>query len=253
MFVDELPTKKIGFLSPRHIIENQAYEFYHLAPKGVMLCMVSCGLDEFTVDDVERVFKPLDKYLDMLMQRDVSVIAQIGIPLPCVLGTKAHDALLKHIRDYTGVQATSQLHNAMDGMVHLKMKNILVVNKWTDQMNNNLKEFLAREGIKVCGVYNKSLTPAQFSVMSTNDSAALAYELASKGFKDHPEADGMMIGGGNWMSQPVSEQLEKEFGKPVVCNVNGMVWSFLNRVGMWKPIPNHGKLLGSGPSTRKYS
>ena len=244
-FQEDVATKKIGFLSPRHVIENQAYEFYHLAPRGVMLVMVSCGLDEFTLDDVDRVFKPLDKYLDMLMQRDVCCVAQIGIPLPCVLGTEKHDALLKHMADYTGVPATSQLHNAMDGLKHLKLKNILVVNKWTDLMNENLKKFLKREGIDVCGYYNKSLTPAQFSKMAAKDSAQLAYDLACQAFKDHPEADGMMIGGGNWMSQPVSEQLEQEFGKPVVCNVNGMVYSFLKRVGMWKPIPGHGRLLGS--------
>ena len=63
MFIDEIPSKKIGYLAPRHVIDNGPYEFYRLAPPGVMLVMVSCGLNEFTLEDVERVFKSLEHYL----------------------------------------------------------------------------------------------------------------------------------------------------------------------------------------------
>ena len=245
MFADELPTAKVGCLMPRHVNDNQPYEFYRLVPPGVMLVMVSCGLNEFTVKDVERVFKPLDKLLDMLMDRQCSIISQTGVPLPCVIGTAAHDALLERISKYTGVPATSQLLNVIASLKHLKLKNVLVVNKWTDKMNETLEEFLDRDGISTAGVYNKSLTPAEFSKIAAKDSAQLAYDLGRKGFDEHPEADGMFIGGGNWMSQPVCDQLERETGKPVICNISGMVWSLLHQLGKWQPIPGHGKLLSS--------
>ena len=93
MFIDELPSRKIGYLGPRHVIENQPYEFYRLAPPGVILVMVSCGLDQFTADDVERVTKPIDKLLDMLMERDCEIYNQVGVPLPLLVGLEAHDAL----------------------------------------------------------------------------------------------------------------------------------------------------------------
>ncbi len=243
MFIDEFPSKKIGYLAPRHVSDNGPYEFYRLAPPGVMLVMVSCGLDEFTLEDVERVFKPLDRLLDLLMERDVDIYSQTGIPLPCLLGIEAHDALLKHIADHTGRQTTSQLHNVMAALKHLGLKNVIVANKWTDQMNENLQAFLDREGISVAGVYNKSLTPSEFSKIKAKDSAQLAYDLGIRGLKEHPEADGLFIGGGNWMSQPVVEQIERETGKPAVCNVGGMVWAMLHHLGMWRPIPGHGRLL----------
>lgn len=242
-FTDEFPKKKIGYLSPRHVSDNGPYEFYRMAPPGVMLVMVNCGLDEFTLEDVERVFKPLDRMLDMVMQRDPDIISQTGIPLPCVLGTERHDALIKHIADYTKKPATSQLHNVMEALKHLGLKNVVVVNKWTQEMNDNLAEFLDREGISIAGVYNKSLTPAQFSKIKAKDSAQMAYDLGIRGMKEHPEADGLFIGGGNWMSQPVVEQIERETGKPAICNIGGMLWSLLHRLGMWRPMPGHGRLL----------
>ena len=176
MFIDELPKKKIGNLSLRHVTDNGPYEFYRLAPPGVMLVMVSLGLDEFTLEDVERVFKPLDRQLDMLVERDVDIISQTGVPLPCVIGLQAHDALLAHIEDYTGRPATSQLNNVIEALQHLGLKKVIVANKWTDKMNATLEEFLDRAGISCVGVYNKSLTPKEFSEIKTKDSAQLAYE-----------------------------------------------------------------------------
>jgi maleate cis-trans isomerase len=243
MFTDALPKKKIGYLSPRHVIHNHPYEFYHMAPRGVMLVMVSCGLDEFTAADVERVTKPLDKMLDRLVECEVDIISQTGVPLPLLIGMEAHDALIEHIADHTKLPASSQLLNVIAGVKHLGLKNVLLVNKWTDAMNETLEAFLDREGVSVAGVYNKSLTPAQFSKMSASDSAQLAYDLSVQAYKEHPEADGLYIGGGNWMSQPVCDQLELETGKPTVCNLGCMMWNMLHRLDMWQPIPGHGKLL----------
>ena len=48
MFKDSLPDKKIGYLSLRTYIENQAYELYRLAPPGIMLVLMPCGLRDHT-------------------------------------------------------------------------------------------------------------------------------------------------------------------------------------------------------------
>lgn len=243
MFVDELPKKKIGYLSPRTAVENQAYEFYRLAPPGIMLVIVASGLEKFTAGDVKRITKTLNQRLDMLVERQVDIIAQTGVPLPLLVGIEAHDALIKHIADYTGIPATTQLENVIAAMKHLKLKNVLVANKWTDGMNAMLEAFLDREGISVAGVYNKSLAPKVFTKIPTKDSAKLAYDLGKKAFKEHPEADALYIGGGNWLSQPVCEQLEAEIGKPVIGNLGSFVWTMLHRLRMWRPLPGHGLLL----------
>ncbi len=66
MFEDYVPQRKIGTLCPLAVIDNHAYEFYQLGPRGVMLVMVPLGLQQFTAQDVERVFEPIDERLDML-------------------------------------------------------------------------------------------------------------------------------------------------------------------------------------------
>jgi maleate cis-trans isomerase len=242
---DDFPERKIGCLSPRTIIDNHAYEFYRMAPPGVMLVMVACGLEEFSLAEVDRVFKPLEHLLDLMNERGVDVICQSGIPLPCLIGPEAHDKLLARIEKHAKKPATSDLHAVIAALKHVGARKVVIANKWSDEMNATLVKFLERAGMTVPGVSNKSLSPREFSVLSAKNSAQLAYDLGEAALKAHPEADALFVGGGNWLSQPVCERLEKAFGKPVICNIGAEVWSHLNRFGMFKPAPGRGRLFAS--------
>src|SRR5438034_10061788 len=83
MFERYLPKHKVGVLLPLSIIDNAAYEFYRLAPPGVMQVMIPIGLAEFSANDVERaLLAPLAANLDKLMERGVRLVVQSGTPLP---------------------------------------------------------------------------------------------------------------------------------------------------------------------------
>ena len=94
MFENDVPKHKIGMLQPLALIDNTPYEFYRLAPPRVMLVMIPIGLAEFSKGDVERVFAPLDSYLDQLMDRGIDMVVQNGVPLPILIGIEAHDRMI---------------------------------------------------------------------------------------------------------------------------------------------------------------
>ena len=243
MFEHAIPTYKIGTLLPLGIIDNAAYEFYRLAPPGVMQVMIPIGLAEFSAKDVERVFAPLDKYLDQLTDRGVNIVVQSGTPLPILIGVSAHDRMIAHMAEYTGLPATSTVLAVCRGARDIGIKNIALVDKWTDAMNATLGEFLAREGIAVAGLATKDLPPAEFQKISSGDHIALAYELGRKAFRDHPECDGIYIGGGTWIAEPVCDALEKEFGKPAISNQSAIIRECLKQLNAWQPIVGHSRLL----------
>lgn len=245
MFEDDLPKQKIGVLSPLPVIDNGAYEFYRLVKDRVMLVLIPVGLSEFTCKDVERVFAPIDSHLDKLMERRVDIVVQSGVPLPALIGVAAHDRLIAHMADYTRRPATSSILGVVEAAKHLGVARIALANKWSDAMNQTLGEFFARKNIAVAGVASKVLAPSQFQKMSGEDNIQLAYELGRQALRDLPEADGLYIGGGAWLSQPVAEALEAEFGRPVITNVSAMIRNVLTRLDCWNAIPGHGRLLGS--------
>src|SRR5712672_3366473 len=178
------PTLKIGCLQPGAVIDNAPFEFYRLAPRGVMLVMVGVGLKEFSSQDVERVFAPLDRYLNQLMERGVDLVIQNGVPLPILIGTEAHDRMVAHMASYTRLPATSTVLSVVQAAADLGIRKVVPVNKWTEEMNRALAAFCARAGVSVIGTSTKPASPADFHRFEAGDHMRLAYELGRRGFLD---------------------------------------------------------------------
>jgi maleate cis-trans isomerase len=208
-----------------------------------MLVMIPVDLHTFSKEDVERVFAPLDSYVDQLMERGVDLIMQSGVPLPLLIGVEAHDRLLDRIARRSGKPATSSVRGVVAATKRLGLRRVVVANKWSEPMNRVLGEFFARGGTEIVGVASEVLLPSEFQKIGTGDHMELAYQLGRSAFERHPEADGLYIGGGSWLSEPVCQALEGEFGKPCVSNMSAMVWDTLTLLGAWKPIPGQGRLL----------
>src|SRR5438105_366100 len=151
MFEQFLPKLKIGALKPLSVIDLSAYEFYRLAPPGVLLVMIGVGLGKFSKQDVERVFAPIDGYVDQLMERGVDLIMQSGVPLPLLIGVEAHDRLIDRIETRSGKPATSSVLGVVAAAKRLGLRRIVVANKWSRAMNQKLGEFFARGGTTIAG------------------------------------------------------------------------------------------------------
>lgn len=245
MFENALPKYKIGCLQPGAIIDNHAYEFYRLAPPGFMLVMVGVGLTEFSRGDVERVFAPLERYLDQLMGRGIDLVIQNGVPLPILIGMEAHDRLVERMASHTGLPATSTVLSVVRAAVDLGIRKVAVANKWTPEMNNSLAAFFAREGVTMVGSATQSMTPAEFHGIETEKHMELAYELGRRAFLDHPDCDAVYIGGGSWIAEPVAARLETEFDRPVLCNQSAVIRNVFKMLGAWSPIAGHSRVLAA--------
>ncbi len=241
----EDPKFAIGSLQPLNVIDVSVYELYHLFPQNYLLVMIPLGLGEFSRHEMDRIFAPLESYMDSLMERGIDAIMQNGVPLPLVMGVEAHDRLLDKMQTYTGKPAATTVDAVARACRHMGLKKVACVNKWSDAMNHTLAEFLGREGVSVCGSATKEIAPADFQKLAANDHSRLAYELGKRAFLENPDCDAVYIGGGSWLVTNVADQLEEEFGKPVITNQPSMVWSVMHKLNDWRPIQGHGMLLAT--------
>jgi maleate cis-trans isomerase len=240
-----IPKRVFGMLAPLAKIEYEAMVFYRMAPPDVMSIYIPIGLQEFTVKDVNRVFEPLDGLIDQLLERDVDLILQGGVPLPLVTGVKAHDKLLDHIAKRSGLPVSSSVTAVTAAAKHLGLKKIVTCNKWSAEMNKVLVEFFARDGVTVIGSASEPMAPVNFLKMDTRAGLELAYELGRRAILEHPDCDGLYCGGGAWLIQPAMEALEKEFGIPCISNQDSQLWHELTLTDYWKPRPGFSRLLAS--------
>ena len=87
------------------------------------------------------------------------------------------------------------------------------------------------------------LAPVDFHKIKSADHMHLAYELGKKAFLENPDCDAVYIGGGSWIAEPVAVQLEREFGKPVICNQAAVIRTALQMLNAWSPQAGHSRLL----------
>ncbi len=238
-----LPIRKIGCLVPFSLIDNGPYEFYRIAPERVMRVMIPMGLGEFSTNDVERVFQPLEELSVQLRQRGAHIIVQMGVPLDLMLGRVALRQVLLRIEAAAGVPAVAEVHCVVVAAKALGIRKIAVANKWNEAMNERLAEFFADGGITQTGTRAQSMVPAEFMSISSDEGLSLAYGLGRAALEAYPEADGLFIGGGAWLTLPVITALEQEFGKPVITNQTAVVWDACRRVDYWQPKSGYGKLI----------
>ncbi len=243
MFDEFLPKKKIGLLSPLSIVAEEAYQYYRLVPEGIMFVLLPLGLREYSRKDVERVFIPLEEHAALLVEEGADVIGQCGVPLPIIMGMEYHDNLLDRIAKVAKLPVTSTILGVVAAVKSLGIQNVAVANKWNTDMNSTLSKFFEREGISVAGVSSRPMAARASVTLKTNGKLALAYELGRAALTNYPDADGLYIGGGSWLTLPIIEPLEKEFGKPVVTNAIATVWNTCHLVNHWKPIQGYGRLL----------
>ena len=238
-----LPTSRIGYLSPLAVIDNAAYEWYRLAPARMMAVFIAVGVTEFSGTEMDRVFAPLDSLLDQLMARHVDLVLQAGTPLAVLMGMDSHDRMMAHIAARTGKPATSTTLAVTRAAAHLGMKKIALVNKWSASMNRTLADFYARAGVEVVGAATNEMPPSDFVRIRADDHQQMAYALGKKAIADNPACDGIYLGGGTWISEPVATRLERETGKLVICNQTAQIWDILHLLGQWRAMPGHNRLL----------
>src|SRR5438094_5155917 len=68
-----------------------------------------------------------------------------------------------------------------------------------------------------------------------------AYELGRRA--DRPDAEAVIMPGGNWPAVSVVERLERELGKPVLANNAVSLWAGLRLLKCVERIPGYGVLL----------
>lgn len=240
---DYIPSHKIGHLAPLAVIDSYPYEFYRLAPSGVLLVSIGVGLEVFSAEDVERVYEPLERLTGELMARDVGVVVQGGVPLPLLIGPAALEQVLERIRAASGVPALATVHCVVETARALGLRNVAAANKWSDAMNASLAGFFGQAGIGLAGASARALAPAEFVRMGARDSADLAYELGRAALDANPAADGLYIGGSAWFSLPAALRLEAEKGVPVIDNKMAVLREACLVLGCWKTRSGLGAVM----------
>jgi maleate cis-trans isomerase len=242
------PWYQLGYIIPHLYCDMDAYQFYRVAPDGMMLITTGLDLREYSLASVEDQLPALWKAFDLLASKKCDRIALSGVPVASALGRERMREILAEAERRTGIPCDTDLEAHISTLRHLGASRIALATRWPEAVNAALTRYLADAGIEAiaCRSLPRSLQENKYS--SAAGDHLLALDLGRQVLREAPDAQALLMPGGLWFAIHAVPMLEAEFGKPVLLNILSTTWAALHAAGermQQRPEPRWGKVLAS--------
>jgi len=242
------PWFHLGYVIPHLYTDLDAYQFYRVAPEGMMLVTTGLDLRDYTLAAVENQLPVLWQRFELLAGKKVDRIALSGVPVASALGRKKMREILAEGERRTGLPCDTDLEAHIATLAHFGATRIALATRWPEAVNSALTNYLGEAGITVAVCRSRARTLEQNKHASAAADYELALELGRQALRDAPDAQALLMPGGLWFAIHAVPQLEAEFGRPVLLNILSTTWAALNAAGkrmLHRPDARWGKVLGS--------
>ena len=242
------PWYQLGYVIPHLYTDMDGYQFYRVAPEGMMLLTTGLDLKEYSLAAVERELPTLWQRFDLLAAKKVDRIALSGVPVASALGRARMREVLAEAQRRTGVPCDTDLEAHIATLQHFGARKIALATRWPDAVNVALTRYLAEAGIEVMACRSRARSLADNKHAAAGADHLLALELGREAMRAAPQADALLLPGGLWFAIHAAPMLEAEFGRPVLLNILSTTWAALHGLGsrlMHRPDPKWGMVMAS--------
>lgn len=242
------PWYQLGYVIPHLYTDLDAYQFYRVAPEGMMLVTTGLNLKEYSLAAVEQELPALWERFDLLAGKKVDRIALSGVPVASALGRTKMREILAEARARTGLPCDTDLEAHIATLQHLGASRIALATRWPESVNAALTRYLAEAGIEVLACRSRARSLQENKQSSAAADHQLALELGGQALREAPDAQALLMPGGLWFAIHAAPLLEAEYGRPVLLNILSTTWAALHGAGermLHRPDPRWGKVLAS--------
>ena len=244
------PWYRLAYVTPHPIVDNVPYQFYRVAPDGVMLMLANLEIEDYTTAAVEHELPLFWKHAQELTEAGANRVVLTGVPVSAALGRKRVLAMIAEAKG-KGIALDTDLEAIAAAAAHLGVWRVALATRWHKPLNDSVAGYLADAGIEVVAAQASGRTMAENATLGTADGMKLAIDLGRGALSGAPAAEGLVLPGGRWLSLHAIDALEREFGKPVLLNLNASLWAALHAARRGLPIAGGGRLLGASPPPGK--
>ncbi len=242
------PWYQLGYVIPHLQTDMDAYQFYNVAPPGVILVTTGLDLQGHSVEAVEREMPLFQQRVDLLTKKKVDRIALSGVPVASFLGRKTMREHLAIAQDRSGITCDTDLEAHIAVLQYFGADKIALGTRWNPPTLERLTRYLGEAGIEVIGNCSRGSTIDQHKTADPKADHELALELGRTVMQATPQAQALLLPGGLWHAMHAVPILEAEFGVPVLINIGSTTWAALRAAGprmLHRPDPKWGKVLAS--------
>jgi maleate cis-trans isomerase len=242
------PWYHLAYIIPHAYTDNDAYQFYRVAPEGMRLVTTGLNLQGHSLEAVEKELPAFWDRIDLMAKRKVDRIALSGVPVASMLGRKRMLEILAEALDRSGIPCDTDFEAHIAALKAFGATKIALATRWHEVTNTAVTRYLAEAGIEVIAVRSRASSFGIRKEASAADDHQLALELGGQVLRETPQAQALMMPGGLWHAILAVPLLEAEYGKPVLLNILSTTRAALVAAGgrmKVRPDPRWGKALAS--------
>jgi maleate cis-trans isomerase len=243
-----VPWYQLGYIIPHLYTDMDAYQFYRVAPEGMMLVTTGLDLKEYSLASVESQLPALWNAFDLLASKKCDRIALSGVPVASVLGRDRMREILAEAEQRTGIACDTDLEAHIAALRHLGAERIALATRWPESVVSALAAYLSASGIEVIATRSLPRSLQENKYSSAAGDHQLALDLGRQVLRETPHAQALLMPGGLWFAIHAVPILESEFGKPVLLNILSTTWAALHAAGdrmRHRPEARWGRVLAN--------
>lgn len=239
----------IGYIAPPRCNETVIEEALAIRPPGLSWCFASLGMPEFGERDFTTALALVEESVRQLVERRVSVVVYSGVPLTAQQGEDYHSGLESRLQELAGpdVPVVTDTSLVLRALAALEVRRLTVITPYQEPTVRRLKALMESKGHQVVDATGLGLRLGQLLTDVEDDTA---FDAAVASYREHPDTDGFYLSCPQWPVIGAIERLEDLTGKPVVTQLQAVMWWVTQRLGLdpaGSPVPL-GRLLSTpGP------
>ena len=237
---------RVGLITPSPGHENNAYEFYLIAPEGVTVCMTSLRVMGLTQEQYSGALGRMEAAVAEMVSRKVDAIVQAGVPLTVTQGWDYHTQLAAQVAKLTKIPFATDIGACIEAMQFLGMRRVVMITPFDDAMHEKLIRYVSKAGIQVLAAHSIRPPDAEEIARHYDISTvplSVPYHAAKALFRATAGADGIWITGALMPSVAVIQPLEQDLEVPVVTSMQAMAWAGLRLAGVKAELTGYGRLF----------
>jgi maleate cis-trans isomerase len=230
-------THRFGLLTPSSNTVQEP-EFSAALPPTISLHTGRVAHRDITPQEQMRCVLELESECRKLADAEVDVIV-FAATAPTLANGKGYDReLIKRMEDASSRPATTAATAFVDALARLNVTRIAIAAPWSKTMDMPMVRFMEASGFEVV---NSEVAGYVAGVELGRTGPQAACELGRRA--DRPDAEAVIMPGGNWPAMTIVERLEGELGKPVLANNAVSLWAGLRLLKTGGSIAGYGVLL----------
>lgn len=208
------------------------YEFYEIAPKGVVAVPYILNLTELDDSEFSRVRGSYAKAVSHLDWEGVDLICVCGTPPFIGAGVDAYRSLVDDLRSLTDVTLVTGPQVEIEAMRASGMKTPTVITPHLKMLNSRFTEFVEAHGIVPSDIHGFDIhTAFEISLIHDRD----LYRRTLSLLQDAPVGDGLHYTCPRWATVEILPLLEEVLGVPVTSSSQSLIWNSLARLHLIPP------------------